>query len=69
MDGDHTGPLLEGMRADQRKRNKAAHLPENSKEEIPECEQTEEKDHKKDTKRNKIPAELHQAEPWIYQEI
>lgn len=61
MDGEHTGPFLEGVRTNRKKRNKAADLPEDSKAEIPEPEQTEEKKHQKDTKRIKVPAGLHQA--------
>lgn len=45
MDGDHTGPLLERMWTSRKRQNKAVHLPEDSKEDIPECEQMEEKDH------------------------
>lgn len=45
--GDHTGSLLERVRINRRKQNKAVYLSEDSKAEIPEFEQTAEKNTKK----------------------
>lgn len=68
MDGGHTGPLLEGMRADQRKQKKPRTYRKTARKRFLNVNKWE-KDHKKDTERNKIPVELYQEKPWTYQEI